>query len=115
MTILPNKPIEKQAWEAFYISGSILKVQTDTDTVALTDSIVVAEDKDKADVSTTFLEDGTKSLGNDPKGAFLDNLLMMRIQSGTKAKSPYKVTFRMKTTEGNKWEVDRIVNVTDDP
>ena len=115
MTILPNKPVEKQAWEAFFISGSILKVQTDTETIVVGNSLVLAEDKNGDDVSTTFLDQTTIIVMDDPKGTLTNNQLAMRIRNGTKALSPYKVTFRMETDEGNKWEVDREVNVTDDP
>ena len=101
----------KQAWEAFYIAGSILKVQTDTEVIVLANSSVLAEDKDGNDVSTTFLEQATKVLGTDPKGSFADNQLEIRIRDGEEALSPYKVTFRMETDEGNKWEVDRKVEV----
>lgn len=108
---LPNKAIKKQAWEAFYIAGSILKVQTDTETIVLLNSSVVAEDKDGNDVTSTFTDGTTKVLGSDPKGSYADNQLEIRIRNGEEAASPYKVTFRMETTEGNKWEVDRTVEV----
>lgn len=110
---LPNKSIEKQPYEEFFISGSILWVQTDTETISPIPSTVVAEDVNEADVSATFLEQATKILGNDPKGSYTDNQLAMRIRGGEAALSPYKVTFRMETTEGNKWEVDRFVNVAE--
>ena len=109
--ILPNKPIDKQPYEAFPIAGSILKVQTDTESINLLSSSVAAEDKNGNDVSDTFLEQASKALGNDPKGSYTNNLLMMRVQAGDPLLYPYKVTFYMNTTEGNKYESDRIVNV----
>ncbi len=110
---LPNKAIQKQAYEAFYIAGSILRVQTDTEVIVLGSSSVVAEDKDGNDVTSTLLQGGSEVLGTDPKGAFADNQLEVRLQSGSESASPYKVTFRMETDEGNKWEVDREVEVTE--
>lgn len=108
---LPNKAIDKQAYEAFFIGGSILKVQTDTETINLANSTVVAEDVNGTDVSSSFLEQATIILGNDSQGTYANNQLSMRIRDGEESLSPYKVTFRMETTEGNKWEVDRMVNV----
>jgi hypothetical protein len=111
MTVLPNKPIEKQPYEEFFIAGSILKVQTATETVVVGNSNVSAVDKDNADVSSTFLDDATKVVGNDPDGDYTNNILSIRVRAGEVALSPYKVTFQMETTEGNKWEVDRMVDV----
>lgn len=110
---LPNKPIDKQPSEEFFIAGSILKVQTDTETIVVGTSTVTALDNEDQDVSATFLDQGTIVVGDDPKGAFSDNQLSMRVRAGEAAKSPYKVTFFMVTTEGNKWEVDRIVEVAE--
>ncbi len=111
MTTLSNKSIEKQSWEKFFISGSILRVQTATETVVVGTSIILAEDKNGADVSLTFLDDSTKVVGNDPDGDYTSNILSIRVRAGEVALSPYKVTFRMETSEGNGWEVDRIVEV----
>lgn len=108
---LPNKAVEKQPYEEFYIAGSILRVQTATETINLTNSSVEAEDKNGDDVTASFTDDTTKVLGTDPKGSYADNTLEIRIRGGDPALSPYKVTFKMETTEGNKWEVDREVEV----
>lgn len=110
---LPNKPIDKQPYEAFPIAGSILKVQTDTESINLLSSSVTAEDKNGDNVSDTFLEQSTKTLGDDPAGTYTNNLLLIRIRAGDPSLYPYKVTFYMQTTEGNKFESDRIVNVED--
>ena len=107
--------VKKQAWEAFYIAGSILSWQDDdsTEVVVLATSTVIAEDKDGTDVSDTFMNQGTKVLDSDPDGDFTDNMLSMRLTSdgGAEAASPFKVTFKMITDEGNYYEVDVRVEV----
>lgn len=108
---LPNKAIDKQPYEAFFISGSILYVQSATEAISVGDSSVAAEDKNGVNVSDTFLEQGTIVVGNDPKGSYTNNMLSMRVRAGDPSLYPYKVTFYMQTTEGNKYESDRIVNV----
>ena len=102
--------VKKQSWEAFYIAGSILPWQEDgsTEVVVLATSTVVAEDVDGTDVSATFMEQATKCLADDPDGDFTDNMLSMQLKGdgGAEADSPFKVTFKMITDEGNQFEVD---------
>ena len=111
--------VKKQAWEAFYIAGSILEWQADgsTEVVVLATSTVIAEDKDGTDVSDTFMEQGTKVLDSDPDGDFDDNMLSMRLATmgGLEAASPFYVTFKMITDEGNYYEVDYRVEVKEIP
>ena len=107
--------VKKQTWEAFYIAGSILPWQEDgsTEVVVAATSTVVAEDVDGTDVSATFMEQATKVLDSDPDGDFTDNMLSMRLkgEGGVAADSPFKVTFKMITDEGNQFEVDVMVYV----
>ena len=107
---MANKKVKKQPYEAFYISGSIYNVAASGETVDDSNSSVVAEDKDGTDVTSTLLESGTKALADDPNGG-TDNMLTMRLQNGTEAASPYKVSFKIQTTDGNKYEVDMDVEV----
>ena len=106
--------IRKQEWETFYIAGSILNVQNATETVVLSTSTVVAEDKDGLDVSATFLEQATKKLDSDTDGVYSDNMLAIRIRAGDEDLSPYKVTFKIITTEDNQFEIDSEVEVRND-
>lgn len=105
------KNITKQSWEAFFIAGSILNVQGAAETVLPGSSTVLAEDKDGTNVSATFLDQATIITDNDPDGSYTDNMLSMRVRAGSESASPYKVTFRMTTSEGNQWEVDMQVTV----
>lgn len=107
--------VKKQSWEAFYIAGSILPWQEDgsTEVVDLATSTVIAEDAEGTDVSATFLEQATKALDDDPDGDFSDNMLSMQLkgEGGLEADSPFKVTFKIITDEGNQFEVDVRVEV----
>lgn len=107
---MANKKVKKQPYEAFYISGSIYNVAAEGETVDLNNSTVVAEDKDGTDVTSTLLESGTKALADDPNGG-TDNMLTMRVQAGEEDYSPYKVSFRIQTTDGNKYEVDMDIEI----
>jgi len=113
------KTVKKQNWEAYYLAGSILEWQEDdsTEVVTLVGSTVVAEDADGTDVSDTFMEQGTKRLDSDLNGDFDDNMLSMRLkgEGGDVTKSPYIVTFRITTDEGNQYEVDYKVEVKEIP
>ena len=97
---------EKQTWEIWTVWGSILNVQEATETVVLNTSSVSAMDKDGNNVSSTFLDQGSKALGDDPDGSYSDNLLGMKCRGGDLDKSPYHITFYMVTTLGNQYEVD---------
>ena len=105
------KSITKQAYEEFFIGGSILDVQGDTETVVLGTSTVAAEDKDGTDVTSALLDATTKALDSDDTGDYTDNVLAIRVRAGEAAASPYKVTFYIITSEGNKFEIDMEVNV----
>ncbi len=102
----------KQTWERYFIAGSILRVQQDgSEKVSLANSVVTAIDNAGDDVSTTLLAQATKTLDNDPKGGYVDNMLSIRLFDGDPDLQPYKVTFRMETTLGNRFEVDMNVGV----
>lgn len=102
----------KQGYEEYFIAGSILNVQKDgTETVVLATSEIEAVDKDGEDALATIVDIATKKLDNDPDGDYTDNMLSVRCQGGVEAASPYVVTFKMVTTEGQKWETEMKVVV----
>ncbi len=116
MTKTITTKAQKQEWERFFISGSILKVQEAGEKVVLASSIVTAVDKDGTDVSTSFLDQTSKKLDTDPKSSCstdTDNMLSVRVQAGDESASPYRVTFRMVTTLGNRYEADMRVGVNE--
>jgi len=97
----------KQSWEEYPIAGSILNVQKDeNEKVVLATSVIEAIDKEGEDALATVIDMPTKTLDDDPDGTYIDNMLSVRCKGGTEAGSPYIVTFKMTTSEGNKWEVD---------
>lgn len=102
--------IEKQPYESFVIAGSILSVMETAEVVLVGSSTVTATDTDGLDVSTTFLDQTSIVVGDDPDGG-TDNALEVRIRAGSEAGSPYKVTFQMTTDLTNQYEVDRTVKV----
>lgn len=104
----------KQSWEEFPIWGSILNVQEDSETVVLGTSTVTVTDKDGKDAGEV-LDQTSKTLATDPDSSLTDNMLGIKVRRGTKAKSPYWITFRMVTSSGNKWEVDTKMKVKDTP
>jgi len=97
---------EKQTWEIWTVWGSIVNVQEATETVVLNTSSVKAMDKDGVDVSSTFLDQSTKALANDPDGSYTDNMLGVKCKGGDLLKSPYHITFYMVTSLANQYEVD---------
>lgn len=106
---------EKQTWESWPVWGSILNVQTATETVDETKSTVIAMDKDGNNVSTTFLDQSTITKGTDPDGDYTDNMIGMRCQGGSLSATPYYITFRIWTSENNKYEVDVKVKIKQIP
>jgi hypothetical protein len=107
----------KQTYEQYFISASIIHVQRNAaEKVVLSASSVLAWDKDGGDVATTLLDQATKKLDTDPKTCGLDysnNMLSIRVRGGDEALMPYKVTFKMETTDGNRYEADMRVGVNE--
>jgi len=97
---------EKQSWEEFPIAGSILNVQESDETVDLNNSSVYGYDKDGNDVTTSIIDATTKTLTDDPDGNYTNNALKVRVKGGDEDGTPYKITFKLVTNKGNKWEID---------
>jgi hypothetical protein len=110
---MPNI-VTKQPYESFLIGSSIYDVQEVGEVVDLGNSTATAVDKDGTDVSTTFLDQSTLALDDDASGG-TNNVLKIRIRSGTENGSPYTVTFKMQTSRANKYEVDVTVRVEEEP
>lgn len=89
---------EKQPWEEFTIAGDFTNFVLSGEEAQLTGSSVAAEDCDGVDATDDVLYasgmavDGTK--------------LTVKVKAGVEAKSPYKITFKINTTENRKFEVD---------
>lgn len=98
------KPIEKQPFEAFPVYGRFTKVLEEGETIDVAASNIIVTDKD-GNEDATMLDEPTKNVQEDK--------LVVRIQGGDPAKSPYNVAFRAVTTNGNKWEVDAELTVAE--
>jgi len=97
----------KQGWEEYFIAGSILNVQKDeTEAVVLGTSTIEAIDNEGNDALATIVDTATKKLDDDPDGSYTNNMLGVKCKGGVEASSPYIVTFKMVTTEGQKWETE---------
>ncbi len=96
------KPIEKQPFEAFPVYGKFGKVLVENELIDAELSSVIVSDVDGVE-DPTMIDLPTKNVQEDK--------LVIRIQNGDPAKSPYNVSFRAVTSLGNKWEVDAQLNI----
>ena len=102
------KLFSKQPSEEFYIRVNFSKNWATGDSVDLGNSTFTAVDKDDADKSTVVLDQTTLAAAPDDKG------LIIRVQAGEVAESPYKLTGLCKTTQGNTWEKDLEMVIFDE-
>ena len=102
----------KQGWEEYFIAGSIIHVQKDgIEKVVLGTSTIEAIDSEGDDALAVIVDVATKKLDDDTEGSYTDNMLAVKCKGGVEDKSPYIVTFKMVTTEGQKWETEMKVVV----
>ena len=90
--------IRKQAYEEFTIAGDFVDQAEPGEEAVLLGSEVFAEDKEGNNVGTTLLDQTTKAVSGTQ--------LRVKLRAGEEASSPYKVTFKIVTDLGNKWEID---------
>ncbi|MDY6957797.1 MAG: hypothetical protein SVK08_01435 [Halobacteriota archaeon] len=93
----------KQNYETFTVAANFTNVMNSDETIVLASSDVVAEDKDGNDVSDTVLVSGSKAVDGFN--------LKIRVQAGTAASSPYKITYKAVTNVGEQYEVDQFMEV----
>lgn len=90
----------KQSYESYFVFGNFAAVFEVGETI--TDHTVLAFDSTGADATDVVISAGSELVGEgDDVGK-----LFVRIKDGEEANSPYKLTFRIVTSTGNKWEVD---------
>ncbi|MFH1984761.1 MAG: hypothetical protein ABIL58_23215 [Pseudomonadota bacterium] len=102
--------IEKQPWEAFFVAGDFAAELATGETLddgetGTEGNHITAMDNAGNDVSDTFLDQDTLSIGV--------STLTIRCRGGSEAASPYKIDFRCVTTDANKYEVEMRVKVRD--
>jgi len=90
---------KKQPFEQFFLGAEFANVMdTDVEDIDLANSTIIAVDVSE-DPDNTVFDISSKAVESD-------TILKVRISAGTEAKSPYKFTFRIVTTQNNKWEKD---------
>jgi len=90
----------KQGYESYFIFGNFSEVMEEDETITTWDIGIV--DKAGTDCSETMIESDSPAAGEGDDV----HKLFVRIQGGSEPLSPYKVTMRIVTSLGNKWEVD---------
>jgi len=97
---------KKQPFESCFLAANYANVlDTDVEEIDLASSTITAVDV-SGDPDSTILDIGSKAIESLTK-------LKVRIYAGTEAKSPYKFTFRIITSQNNKWEKDITMVVED--
>ncbi len=95
---------EKQPWESFVIAGEFTNNMTASETITLGSSSVTIVDANG--------EDKTADMISSPQ-VISRTKLAARLSGGTADLSPYKVTFKILTSDLNKWEKDVQIRVLD--
>lgn len=106
----------KQPYEKFFIGVDFTQALEADEDIDLSNSSVTAVDKDGDDATSTIIESGSKTIdtaieGDVPYTPQDDAMLSARVQDGSEAESPYKLTYRIITTAGNKYEKDLKLKV----
>lgn len=95
----------KQSYESYFVFGNFSAVFEVGETI--TAHTVSAVDSTGEDATAIVITEGSELVGTgDDVGK-----LFVRIKDGVEASSPYKLTIRIETSTGNKWEVDGSIVV----
>lgn len=105
---------QKQTFEMYTIDFEFDTVLATGEELSATmgDHAVSAIDSEGTDASTDVLTDATKTRVDSEAGV-ANSTLRIQIKAGDQAKSPYKVTAKVKTTASpaNQWEMDMNIKV----
>ena len=93
----------KQVAESITIAADFEDNALSGETAVLLGSSVIAVDSAGVDVTSTVIYSGSEAVSGTQ--------LSCRVQAGTEAGSPYKITFKIATSAGNLWEVDVTMRV----
>ena len=95
----------KQPYEEFVISGDFVNVLVGTESIIAGSSDITAIDTSTEQDSTTEVVDiATKTVSGSQ--------LRVRCQAGDDGED-HKITFRVKTTQDNKFEIDVLMHVVE--
>lgn len=101
---------EKQNWERYFVHANFSDVMEADETIVIAGSTISALDAgvwdEAAGAYSTNPADAT-SLVTDQTSIYAEgHKYYIRIMDGVEDKGPYKLTFRITTSSGNRWEVD---------
>lgn len=88
----------KQLSEVFFIEADFVQVLRTAEALVLGSCTAVAYTRDGADSTTDVLEAASKAVS--------ESKLQIRVKAGAAADSPYKITLKAVTDQGNTWEKD---------
>ena len=96
---------EKQEFERYFVHGDFSAVLDTDETldIANIETTVTAIDNTGDDATATIIDDASRYVDGSS--------LYVRIKDGTEAESPYKITIRVETSKGNRWEVDGLIKI----
>jgi F0F1-type ATP synthase epsilon subunit len=94
---------EKQISEEFTISAGFTNVAITGEIAVLSGSTVTAVDTNGTDATADVLYAASKSVSG--------KTLKIKVKAGTEALSPYKITFKIATSEGNLYEKDVLMYI----
>ena len=89
---------KKQSFEAFPVYGNFEDALSLGETIELASSTVTCVDVNGDDVTSDCIESSSLQVQ--------DSKLVAQCKNGEEALSPYLITFRIITTDNNKYEVD---------
>ena len=105
----PIESFQKQNYEQWFISGDLMTTSgsllEDGENIDLTNTTITAIDKDGNDATADVLQLATKALADSPDGG-TNNGVKVRVQEGVEDLSGYKITFKIPTDQGNRFEID---------
>jgi len=87
---------EKQGYERYFVHGDFSDVMEEGELISTNE--ITALDKEGEDATADIIESGTELAEGFN--------MYVRLKDGVQTDSPYKVTIRVETSLGNRWEVD---------
>jgi len=93
----------KQGFERYFINADFSAVCETGETIDEGDVVITAVDNEGEDAVAAIVDETT---------LYVDGFkVYVRIIDGVAASSPYKVTFQVETSLGNRWEVEGLILV----
>ena len=103
--MIPGR-FSKQPYEEFFWGADFSDVlDTDNESIILASSSIAGVDNGNLADDTVYYVAGLMVVSL--------TILAVRVKAGTAALSPYKLTYKIETTAGNKYEKDVLMSVID--